>query len=178
MLAGNGFNIKPSGKSWGKAKPMLKNIYVSFVMDGTCATLDLVLCWSLQRNPLRGLIWSNPEPKSWWKSCKCTGWCLAWMRGGRRQVEVEGRCSRFWHTPPLKLVHQVVGGKIKEEMKSCWWYTQRYRYVCAGISVCGSGTTLRLKLVLLRVVGSQAGVSIISKNLVFYKCCSVAKSPV
>ena len=33
MVAGNGFNIKPSGKSWGKAKPVLKNIYVLFVMD-------------------------------------------------------------------------------------------------------------------------------------------------
>ena len=33
MVAGNGFNIKPSGKSWGKAKHVLKNIYVLFVMD-------------------------------------------------------------------------------------------------------------------------------------------------
>ena len=54
MLAGNGFNIKPSGKSWGKAKPMLKNIYVSFVMDGTCATLDLVLFYSLYSGILYG----------------------------------------------------------------------------------------------------------------------------
>ena len=35
MVAGNGFNIKPSGKSWGKVEAMLKNIYVSFVKDGT-----------------------------------------------------------------------------------------------------------------------------------------------
>ena len=47
MVAGNGFNIKPSGKSWGKVEAMLKNIYVSFVMDGTCAALDLVQCRSL-----------------------------------------------------------------------------------------------------------------------------------
>ena len=35
MVVGNGFNIKPSGKSWGKAEPVLKNIYVSFVMDAS-----------------------------------------------------------------------------------------------------------------------------------------------
>ena len=34
---GNGFNIKPSGKSWGKAEPVLKNIYVSFVMNASLA---------------------------------------------------------------------------------------------------------------------------------------------
>ena len=47
MVAGNGFNIKPSGKSWGKVEAMLKNIYVSFVMDGTCAALDLVCAMSV-----------------------------------------------------------------------------------------------------------------------------------
>ena len=39
---GNGFNIKPSGKSWGKAEPVLKNIYVSFVMDASLAYEEIL----------------------------------------------------------------------------------------------------------------------------------------